>query len=116
MTACHHRELPAFSTVLSGRGPIRDRYGFRSERLQIWFNHTTEAWADDRPHAHTECDEAFVVMQGTIVVEVEGERIEVGPREYCVFPAGVFHRIASVRPPVESFMIRAPSVDDKVYA
>jgi RimJ/RimL family protein N-acetyltransferase len=56
------------------------------------------------------------VLRGALTVDVEGQRVRVGPREFCCFPAGVFHAVVEVEPPVETLMIRAPSVDDKVYA
>ena len=97
-----------------GRVPP-DEVGFRSDRLQIWFNHTTEGWADPAPHAHLESDECFIVLAGSIVVEVGGERVTVGPREFCCFEAGVYHAVVEVHPPVEALMLRAPSKADKVY-
>ena len=115
MARFHHRKLPDFNTLLSGRVP-RDEVGFRSDRLQIWYNHTSDGWQDPVPHAHQDSDECFVVLEGTLVVEVEGERFTVGPREFCCFPAGVFHAVVEAHPPVETLMIRAPSIDDKVYA
>jgi hypothetical protein len=48
-------------------------------------------------------------------VEVDGQRIPIGPREFCCFPRGVFHAIVETYPPIESLMIRAPSVNDKIY-
>lgn len=111
----HHRKLPAHSTLLSGRNPPND-VGFQSDRLQIWYNNSTESWTDPVPHAHLESDEIFVVLRGTLVVEVEGKRITVGPGEFCAFPMGSLHSIVEVHLPVESLMIRAPSVDDKVGA
>ncbi len=89
--------------------------GFASERLQIWYNNTAEAWRDPQPHAHLESDECFIVLRGTLIVEVEGERFTVGPREFCCFPRGVYHAVVEVYPPVETLMIRAPSAEDKVY-
>jgi mannose-6-phosphate isomerase-like protein (cupin superfamily) len=112
--AYHHRKLPHHSTLLSGRAP-RDAAGFRSEQLQIWYNHTDKNWADEMSHAHTQSDECFIVLQGELVVEVEGERFTVGPREFCCFPRGQYHAIIEVHPPVETLMIRAPSVNDKIY-
>ena len=53
MTQWHHRKLPDYSTLLSGPVPPDD-VGFVSERLQIWYNHTTTGWKDDQPHAHRE--------------------------------------------------------------
>ncbi|MBO0778219.1 MAG: cupin domain-containing protein [Ktedonobacteraceae bacterium] len=114
MPPFHHRKLPDYSTLLSGHTPPDD-IGFRSERLQIWYNNTTTGWADPAPHKHLESDECFIVLQGTITVEVEGERFIIGPREFCCFPCGVYHSVIEVDPPVESLMIRAPSINDKVY-
>ena len=114
MDRVHHRPLPNYSILLSGHTPP-DAVGFTSERLQIWYNHTTTGWTDPQPHAHEESDEIFVVLRGRLIVEVEGERLTVGPRAFCCFPRGVFHAIVAVEPPIESLMIRAPSVADKVY-
>ncbi len=114
MSGYHHRNLPDYSTLLSGHTPPND-IGFRSERLQIWYNNSGERWADDMPHAHQESDECFIVLKGSLLVEVEGEQFVVGPREFCCFPRGVFHSIIEARPPYETLMIRAPSVADKVY-
>lgn len=114
MAPFHKQKLPDYSTLLSGR-TTRDEVGFRSEQLQIWYNNTTKGWADDKPHAHLESDEIFIVLRGSIVVEVEGERFTIGPREFCCFPRGIFHSVIEAHPPVESLMIRAPSVEDKIY-
>ncbi len=114
MPQFHHRKLPDYSTLLSGKAP-RDEIGFQSEKLQIWYNNTTKGWADPMPHMHRESDEIFIVLQGSIVVEVEGERFTIGPREFCCFPQGVYHSVVEVHPPVESLMIRVPSINDKVY-
>lgn len=114
MAHFHHRKLPNYSTLLAGRLPP-DEIGFQSDRLQIWYNHTTEAWVDPLPHAHRESDECFIILQGSVLVEVEGERFTVGPREFCCFPIGVYHQIVEVHPPAETLMLRAPSISDKVY-
>jgi mannose-6-phosphate isomerase-like protein (cupin superfamily) len=83
--------------------------------LQVWFNQTQTAWVDELAHAHARSDELFVVLEGTIVVEVEGEAFRVGPGEFCCFPAGLSHRIVATEPPLRTLMIRAPSVDDKIH-
>lgn len=114
MKPYHHRKLPEYSTLLSGNTP-RDENGFQSQQLQIWYNHSDQKWSDEMSHKHTESDEIFVVLQGALTVEVEGERFSVGPREFCCFPRGVYHSVVEVQPPLETLMIRAPSVDDKVY-
>jgi mannose-6-phosphate isomerase-like protein (cupin superfamily) len=110
----HHQKLPEYSTLLAGRQPP-DEVGFASGQLQIWYNNTLQTWADPAPHAHLTSDECFIVLRGSLLVEVEGERIIIGPREFCCFPRGVYHAVVQVFPPVESLMIRAPSVEDKIY-
>lgn len=110
----HHYNLPDYSTLLSGRLP-REDLSFQSEKLQIWYNNTEEIWTDSGLHYHTESDEIFIVLKGTIVVEVDGERHTIGPREFCCFPAGIYHAVVNVFPPLETLMIRAPSAEDKVY-
>jgi mannose-6-phosphate isomerase-like protein (cupin superfamily) len=116
MTKFHLQKLPDHSTLLSGRAP-RDETGFQSQQLQIWYNNTDTNWvgSGEVSHLHTLSDECFIVLSGSLVVEVEGERFTVGPREFCCFPAGQYHAVLEVHPPVETFMIRAPSVEDKVY-
>ena len=107
-------DAPAYSTLLAGHTPV-DEAGFQSDRLQIWYNNTSEIWSDPAPHAHMESDECFIVLNGVITFEVDGEQIDIGPREVCFFPKGMYHAIVEVHTPVECFVIRAPSVEDKVY-
>ncbi len=116
MEKFHHRKLPEFSTLLSGHTPPND-IGFETKRLQIWYNNTDESWVGDGevPHKHLDSDECFIVLKGSLVVAVDGKKILVGPREFCCFPAGVYHSIVEVNPPAETLMIRAPSTNDKVY-
>ena len=101
MATFHHRQLPDFSALLSGPMPPND-LAFRSDRLQISYFNTKGAWTDPLPHAHQESDECFLVFQGTIIVEVEGERVTIGPREFCGFPRGSYHQVVEVRPPLNA--------------
>lgn len=110
----HHRALPAHSSLLAGRTPEGWDIAWRSDRLQVLFNNTTTGWSDDGSHAHGASDEIFIVLEGTVVVDVEGERVEVGPGEFCCFPAGLQHAVVETRPPLRTFMLRAPSIADKV--
>lgn len=109
-----HRRLPQKSGLLVGPRPPDD-FAYQLDHLQIWFNRTDEPWNDPAPHFHQESDEVFIVLKGELVVEVNGERITVGPDEFCAFPAGVVHSVVDVHTPHESLMIRAPSVQDKIY-
>jgi mannose-6-phosphate isomerase-like protein (cupin superfamily) len=71
---------------------------FKSPSLQTWFNDTAEGWLDDKPHLHTTSDEVFIVLDGTIVVSVEGEMVRIGPGEFCCFRAGLTHQIVAAEP------------------
>ena len=111
-----HRPFPEKSGLWSGR-VTRAEASFQSDQLQIWYNHTDTSWVGDgeQPHMHLRSDECFVVLQGALVVEVEGQQHRIGAREFCCFPAEVVHAVVAVETPVETLMIRAPSTDDKVY-
>ncbi len=112
----HHSKLPDHSTLLSGRSP-RDNVGFQSDLLQIWYNNTDKTWVEtpEVPHYHKESDEMFIVLQGALHVEVDGQVHRIGQREFCCFPVGQWHAVVRVELPAETLMIRSPSVDDKVY-
>ena len=112
----HHAKLPDHSTLLSGHTP-RNEMGFRSTALQIWYNNTEQTWVatPELPHYHQESDEIFIVLHGALHVEVDGAVHRIGPREFCCFPAGQWHSIVRVETPVETLMIRSPSINDKVY-
>jgi mannose-6-phosphate isomerase-like protein (cupin superfamily) len=114
MTKFHHRHFPDCSALLSGPTPPND-LAFRSDRLQINYFKTKEAWTDPLPHAHLESDECFLVFQGTIIVEVEGERVVIGPREFCGFPRGTYHQVVEVHPLIECLILRNSSGPDKKY-
>ena len=116
MTPFHHHKLPDRTALLSGCEP-HEALAFHSDQLQILYCNTAESWVGDgeRPHIHTRSDEAFVLLSGSLIVEVEGEPHSIGPREFCCFPAGMYHAILSVEPPIEMLVLRAPSVGDKAY-
>jgi mannose-6-phosphate isomerase-like protein (cupin superfamily) len=57
----------------------------------------------------------FVVLEGALHVAVDGKIVRVSAGEFCCFPAGVLHELVRVEAPYRTLMIRAPSVDDKVY-
>lgn len=117
MDKFHHCKLPDFSTLLSGRIP-QNELGFKSDRLQIWYNNTNESWIAEAetPHKHLTSDECYIILKGSIIVDVEGDQLTISAGEYCCFPAGAYHNILEVHPPVESFIIRSPSIDDKEYS
>jgi mannose-6-phosphate isomerase-like protein (cupin superfamily) len=109
------RDLPRVSAFLAGRGPVDPAVGVVTESLQVHFRTSDDLHVDERSHAHLRCDEMFIVLEGSLVIETEGQRHVIGPRQFCHFPAGRFHRIVAVTTPIEALAIRAPSVDDKIY-
>jgi mannose-6-phosphate isomerase-like protein (cupin superfamily) len=48
-----------------------------------------------RRHRHP-YDEIFVIVEGTVRLEADGEVLEVSPEEICVVPAGVAHAFTNV--------------------
>lgn len=114
MSSYHRQTLPPNFAVLSGPNPPDD-FTFKSDRLQILWNYLDEPWSDAAQHYYIDSDEAFIVLKGSVVVEVDDEQFTLQPGEVCFFPAGVFHSIVTSHPPVQAFVIRAPATSDKVY-
>lgn len=114
MANFHHRQLPPFSALLSGPLP-HNELGFRSDRLQINYFHTNKSWNDPLPHAHQDSDECYLLLRGSLVLEIEGERVMLGPREFCCLASGTYHQVVEVSPPIECLILRGPSVADKRY-
>lgn len=109
----HHHKLPGEWALLCGREPL-NHLGLKSDKLQIIYNSTTEPWAGAEPHAHTSSDEVYIVLQGEMAIDVAGKVAVVRAGEFLCVPAGTVHRLVNVLTPVKSFVIRGPSVDDKV--
>lgn len=109
-----HGRLPPESDLLAGREPP-STVGWKTDDLQIWFNNTDEPWRDTAPHIHDHSDEVFIVLAGELTVDLSGELFTIGPGEFCCFRKGTPHAIVDVSTPAQTFMIRAPSVDDKRY-
>ena len=115
MPQFHHEPLPETSAFLAGRGPVTPGVGVQTEQIQIYYRRDDDLRPDEQLHAHETCDEFFVVLSGSMTFEVDGVERVVRAREFCHFPRGLFHRIAAVSRPLEALVMRAPSIDDKVY-
>ena len=48
-------------------------------------------------HAHADTDEAFIVIDGHMAIELRDGRVELGPGEMYVVPKGVEHRPVAAR-------------------
>ena len=117
MPAIHHRklplELPIHWALLCGRAPPDD-LAFHTNKLQIIYNNAAAPWRDEAPHAHSESDEVYIVQEGAMVIAIDGELIVVDAGEFLCVPTGTIHQLVEVRTPHKSFVIRSPSVNDKV--
>ncbi len=114
MALFHHQKLPDASSFLACTNPP-DEIAFESQQVFLFYRNEVDDWKEPVSHAHLESEECFIVLRGTIVFMVEGERHVVGPREFCCFPSGVYHAIIETQPPIECVIVRAPIARDKVY-
>lgn len=48
-------------------------------------------------HSHPETDEAFIVLEGSLVIEFRDDRIELEKGERCVVPRGIEHKPSAER-------------------
>ncbi|MGC4192866.1 MAG: cupin domain-containing protein [Thermomicrobiales bacterium] len=108
------RFVPDAVTVLSGPRPP-DPLCFPSDHLQILCNSSDTPWVDPGVHFHEASDEAYLVLQGTMTLQIDGELVVVGAGEICFVAAMVPHAVVHVDTPYRGFVIRAPALQDKVY-
>ena len=113
MSHVHHRKLPDHLALLCGRAPIDD-FAFKSEKLQIVFGKTSETCGDGHPHLHTDSDEVYIVLEGAMRIEIDGATMIVQAGEFLCVRAGVVHQVIEMTAPAKWFVVRAPSVDDKL--
>lgn len=102
-------------TVVSGPNPPTAD-GFRSTRVQVLHWRVDHEFSDPGPHLHESSDEVYVVLDGSIDVQVEEGTIRVGPDEALVVGAGVVHSLVAVQHPARGLSIRGPSIGDKRLA
>ena len=64
------------------------------------------------PHRHTNCSEAYFVLDGEVSVVVEGENLNVGPEGFVLIPRGTAHTFGNAGD-VEArlLVIHAPAMD-----
>ena len=114
-----HRRLTDNQTdhwsLLCGAQP-NSEHCFETKDVQIFYNCTDESWSDDTEHYHTESDEIYIVLEGAINLEVEGELVCVKAGKYLCIPRMERHQLLSVETPHKSLVVRGPSVQDKVVA
>ena len=61
------------------------------------------------PHAHPTMEQVCYLLEGTALVELDGERCEMQPGDACYFPAGKMHKFtATSAEPVKVLVIYSP--------
>jgi len=111
----HHAQLAASGpTILCGSAPPGPDT-FHSQRLQALYANNSESWSDVGVHSHSESDEVFIVLEGSIVLDVDGAEVTLSAGEFAGFPAGLRHAVVRSNPPTRHLVMRAPSVQDKTY-
>jgi mannose-6-phosphate isomerase-like protein (cupin superfamily) len=63
-------------------------------------------------HRHTNCSEAYFVLDGTVSVNVEGADLSLGPEEFLLVPRGTAHTFGnSSGSAARLLVIHAPAMD-----
>lgn len=64
------------------------------------------------PHRHTNCSEAYFVLDGRVSVVVEGEELTVGPEGFVLVPRGTAHTFGNAGDDeARLLVIHAPAMD-----
>ncbi len=64
------------------------------------------------PHRHTNCSEAYFVLDGLVAVTVDGEDLAVGPEGFVLVPRGTAHTFGNAgEREARLLVIHAPAMD-----
>jgi mannose-6-phosphate isomerase-like protein (cupin superfamily) len=64
------------------------------------------------PHRHTNCSEAYFVLDGRVSVIIEGEELVVGPEGFVLVPRGTAHTFGNAgEEEARLLVIHAPAMD-----
>jgi mannose-6-phosphate isomerase-like protein (cupin superfamily) len=64
------------------------------------------------PHRHTDCSEAYFVLDGLVSVMVEDEELTVGPEGFVLVPRGTAHTFGNSSPADARLLVmHAPAMD-----
>jgi mannose-6-phosphate isomerase-like protein (cupin superfamily) len=64
------------------------------------------------PHRHTDCQEAFFVLDGEVAFTLEGETVGRGPGTFVLVPGGVAHTFGNPGPAeARVLVLHAPAMD-----
>jgi len=66
-------------------------------------------------HRHPDCDEAVYVLEGALILQVEGEDHAVGPGGFAVVPRGTEHALLVTSPTARVLAFMAPGGTDRFF-
>lgn len=107
----HSHELPVYTPPAHSHTKNLRLLGpgiFGSERVEVVLGEIEYGGQAD-PHSHPELEQAFFVIQGKAVVEIEKECEVVGPDDFIYLPPGATHRVTPLEgPPLKLLILYAP--------
>jgi len=87
---------------------LSDALGARQLRANVF----TLAEGSMSRHMHREQEEVYLVLDGTALIDVDGEQFVVGERDALAVPALAWHRVTNVGVgPLTFFVVAAPAVE-----
>jgi quercetin dioxygenase-like cupin family protein len=64
------------------------------------------------PHRHTNCSEAFYVLDGSVSFWLDGERLTGGPGDFLLVPRGAGHTFGNeAESPARLLVLHSPAMD-----
>ena len=107
----HSYELPIYAPPAHSHTANRRLLGpgpFGSDRVEVVLGEIEYGGQAD-PHSHSGVEQAYFVIQGKAVVEIEGQGEVVGPDDFIYLPAGAIHRVTPLEgPPLKVLILYAP--------
>jgi mannose-6-phosphate isomerase-like protein (cupin superfamily) len=65
-----------------------------------------------QPHRHTNCSEAYFVLDGQVTITIEGEELVAGPERFVLIPRGTAHTFGNAGDvDARLLVIHAPAMD-----
>jgi len=84
---------------------LGDRLGLTQMRANVF----TLAEGSMSRHLHREQEELYVVLDGTAMLDVDGEHVKLGERDALAVPARAWHRVSNVGVgPLTFLVVAAP--------
>jgi mannose-6-phosphate isomerase-like protein (cupin superfamily) len=74
------------------------------DHLDVTWSRYSAGESGPGPHIHREHSDCFWVLQGTLVFEVAGKRIDAGPETFVAVPPGVVHTFRNEGPGDAQFL------------